>query len=106
MTTIAIPPTGRQTIALDWAADLAVPPRCGATLQSAIWTLPAGITQQSASLSGSKATITLNCTDLRAGRTYTLICVATLSNGDVIPASVDCLATNRKTQLSSERCPT
>lgn len=101
-----IPPTGRQTITLDWAADLAAPPRCGATLVSAAWTLPTGITQQAASISGSKAIITINTTDLKPGRVYSLICAATLSNGDVIPAAVDCTAAYRKTEPSTEPCPT
>lgn len=102
---VPIPPTGRLTIPLDWAADLAVPPRCGATLESATWTLPAGITQQAASIDGTKAIITINTSNLKLNGNFRLICSATLSNGDILPAAVECIAVYRNTRRSSEVCP-
>jgi hypothetical protein len=103
--TILIPPTGRITIALDWAADLDVPPRCDATLSSAAWTLPTGITQVSASVSGTKAILTITTANLKINAAYTAICAATLSNSDILTAAVVCTASHRSTKRSSEVCP-
>lgn len=103
--TILIPPTGRITLTLDWADDLDVPPRCGATLVSAAWTLPTGITQVTASVSGSKAVLTITTATLKINGTFTLICAATLSNGDILPAAVVCTAAHRSTRRSAEVCP-
>jgi hypothetical protein len=104
--TYPIPPTGRQTYTLDWAADLAVPPRCGATLVAASWTVPSGITVAASSIDGSKAVVTLNSVGLKVNGTYTAICTATLSNGDIIPSAVLLQALYRNTRRSAEVCPT
>lgn len=104
--TYPIPPTGRQTYTLDWAADLEVPPRCGATLESVAWTVPAGITVAASSIDGSKAVVTFNSVGLKVNATYTAICSATLSNGDILPAAVPLQALYRGTKRSAEVCPT
>jgi len=104
--TIPIPPTGRITLSLDWAADLNVPPRCGATINSAAWRLPNGITEGSSSVAGSVATVTIVCANLKLGKPYTLICAVTLSNGDILPGAVECTAAYRTATLSKAGCPT
>ena len=104
--TILIPPTGRITLTLDWADDLAVPPRCGATLSTVAWSLPTGITQQgAATVEGTKAIVTVNTSSLKVNGTFNLICAATLSNGDTLTAAVACTAAHRTTRRSSEVCP-
>jgi len=102
---IKVPPTGRLTITLDWAAELAAPPRCGATLTAASWTLPTGFTEVANSESGSVATITFTTAGLRLGKKYTLVCNATLSNGDILTGGVAVEAAHRETTLSTAECP-
>lgn len=103
---IRIPPTGRITLQLDWASDLNVPPRCGATLTAASWTLPTGITEIAESIDGTKAEITIATANLKLGSTPTLVCSATLSNSDVLTAAVVCLVAHREVKRSTEACPT
>lgn len=100
-----IPPTGRITITLDWAEDLNAPPRCGAELVSAAWSLPTGITQNAALVEGTKAQLTITTIGLKANSRQVLTCAATLSNGDIIPAAVECIAVARKVRRSAEVCP-
>lgn len=100
-----IPPTGRITLTLDWSADLAVPPRCGATVASAEWTLPTGFTEVSSSNTTTVCTITFTTSGLKLGKEFTLICRATLSNGDIIPAGVDVVAAYRESTVSTATCP-
>jgi hypothetical protein len=104
--TIAIPPTGRITLSLDWVADLNVPPRCGAAINSAAWTLPTGITEASSSVAGTVAEVTIVTTNLKLGSTFTLICAVTLDNGDIIPGAVECTAAYRTATLSKAACST
>ena len=101
-----IPPTGRITLSLDWADDLQQPPRCGATLVSASWTMPVGVTLVQSTVEGSKVIFTITTNNLKINGTVNLICSATLSNGDILPAAVACVAVYRTTRRSTEVCPT
>lgn len=102
---ITIPPTGRITLTLDWAADLEVPPRCGSTLGAVAWTLPTGITELASAINGTKAEVTIATNALKLNGTFNLVCAATLSNGDILSASVVCVAAYRTTRRSAEVCP-
>jgi hypothetical protein len=100
-----LPPTGRTTISVDWSAELNNYPRCGATLVSAAWTLPQGVALVAQTIEGNRALVTVSTTNLAVGSTVTIVCTATFSNGDILPAATDHPIAFWRTKPAKESCP-
>jgi hypothetical protein len=100
-----LPPTGRTTISVDWAAELNNYPRCGATLASVAWTLPQGVSLVAQAIDGTRALLTVATSGLSVGQTVTIVCTATFSNGDILPSATDHPIAYWRTKPSKESCP-